>query len=86
MARPILFWLWSVVVCPAVGAAGALLAGFPDSNAVILGLFLALPCALAIAGGAIAKMGAGPILLAAILAPGVGLFLLLAIFGATQAS
>ena len=82
--KTILFSLWSVVLCPAIGAVSAILAGFPDSNAVILGLFLALPCALAVAGGALAHVGAARITLGALLAPGVGLFVLLAILGATQ--
>jgi hypothetical protein len=83
-AKPILLALWFVMVAPAIGAASALLAGFPDSDAVTLGLFVGLPCILAVAGGAVARAGAARTLLGALLAPGVGLFVLLAILGATQ--
>ena len=83
-ARVALYGAWSLLLCPAIGSAVAILAGFPNDDGVILSLFLVLPCALAVVGGALARVGPGWITAGALLAPPVGLFCLLAILGATQ--
>lgn len=67
----ILFLLWAVVACPAIGVSSWLLAD-TDSEAIIFTLLVGLPGALAVIGGVALRQGLERLALGIVFAGGVG--------------
>lgn len=82
--KTVVFVLWALVVCPAIGFVVAWLAD-PGGDLAFVLLFVALPSALALIAGIALRQTARLTVLGATLAASIGFAILLALVVLTQA-
>jgi hypothetical protein len=78
--QSVVFLLWALVACPAIGAVLVVLTDPPDSDAVVFGLVLGVPILLAVVGGIALRRNAALIGVGASVAPVIG-FIAFLVYG-----